>query len=71
MTETDRTEATSTPAEQGPVSLRSQLLASLRTRTALRQAIILTEILAPPVALRPTRSPGSTPARLPGPRATP
>ena len=59
MSETNRTEATSPPAEPAPVSRRSQLLASLRTRTALRQAIILTEILAPPVALRPIRSPGS------------
>ncbi len=41
-----------------PASRRSRLIASLRTRTALRQAIVLAEILAPPLALRPRRSLG-------------
>ena len=40
---------------QEPESRRSRLIAALRTRTALRQAIVLTEILAPPLALRPAR----------------
>lgn len=71
MTKPDRTEATRPPAEPASVSLRSQLRAALRTRTALRQAMILSEVLAPPVALRPPRSPGSSSARLFGRRATP
>jgi hypothetical protein len=41
---------------QEPSLRRSQLIVSLRTRTALRQAIVLAEILAPPLALRPGRS---------------
>jgi hypothetical protein len=44
-----------TPHRKEPASRRSRLIASLRTRTALRQAIVLAEILAPPVALRPGR----------------
>lgn len=47
-----------TPHRKEPATRRSRLIASLRTRTALRQAIVLAEILAPPVALRPGRSLG-------------
>ena len=38
-------------------SHRSQLLAALRTRAGVRQAFLLAEILAPPVAMRSSRSP--------------
>jgi hypothetical protein len=52
-----------TPHRKEPASHRSRLIASLRTRTALRQAIVLAEILAPPVTLRPGRSPGQRATR--------
>lgn len=48
-------EATWTTHRKEPALRRSQLIASLRTRTALRQAIVVAEILAPPLALRPGR----------------
>jgi hypothetical protein len=39
-----------------PVAYREQLRAVLRRRGALRQAIVLAEILAAPVALRTSRA---------------
>ncbi|MGQ4807962.1 hypothetical protein NKDENANG_01328 [Candidatus Entotheonellaceae bacterium PAL068K] len=57
------TDAANTPPTTQPASLRARLLESLRTRTALRQAIMLVEILAPPVASRSNRAPGTTAAR--------
>jgi hypothetical protein len=54
------------PGKKEPVSLRSRLIESLRTRTTLRQAIVLAEILAPPLALRPTNLPRATGTRRPG-----
>jgi hypothetical protein len=54
------------PGKKGAVLFRSRLIESLRTRTALRQAIVLAEILAPPLALRPTNWPRATGARRPG-----
>jgi hypothetical protein len=39
-----------------PASVRARLRAALKTRTAVRQAIVLAEILAPPTALRAPRA---------------
>jgi hypothetical protein len=43
------------PTEEA-AALRRQLLAALNTRRGLRQAIIMAEILSPPVAKRRVRS---------------
>lgn len=37
-------------------SVRARLRAALQSRAAVRQAVVLAEILAPPVALRGSRS---------------
>jgi hypothetical protein len=52
-----------------PLSRHARLRAALRTPAALRQAIVLAEVLAPPVAMRPSRTsllrPISPPVRSP------
>ena len=58
-------DALAQPRPERVAALRARLLAALKTRAGLRQAIFMVEVLAPPVAKRGARLHSSTRASSP------